>query len=290
LIVPDIPLWSWQLIGALILNGFVQMAAVGAFAARIAGVSTKRIAISISLFSLFATASRLANMFYAPLLGTISDRTGNLVTAAIHAGSATLAAPQVAQFEFQLRLIVFAGTIGTLVGAMFLPTFEYLFVRGIGSFQRLDSVPNALMRMFDPRVISDVVHSFRFPRPAHWSQYKLASVPAKLLFWNTVLYAVYSIGVVAAVYASVREPALARTATLLSGIVNGIGTVAFTLFVDPTAANIVDSAVHGKRTIEDVRSMVFWLTVTMVLGTLLSQLLLYPATLVIDVAARLVHR
>jgi hypothetical protein len=36
--------------------------------------------------------------------------------------------------------------------------------------------------------------------------------------------------------------------------------------------------------------MVFWLTVTMVLGTLLSQLLLYPATLVIDVAARLVHR
>jgi hypothetical protein len=95
---------------------------------------------------------------------------------------------------------------------------------------------------------------------------------------------------VAAVYASVREPALARTATLLSGIVNGIGTVAFTLFVDPTAANIVDSAVHGKRTIEDVRSMVFWLTVTMVLGTLFSQVLLYPATLVIDVAARLVHR
>ena len=290
LIVGDIALWSWQLIGAMILNGFVQMAAVGAFAARIAGVSTKRIAISISLFSLFATASRLANMFYAPLLGTISDRTGNAVAKAIASGSAALAQPQVSQFEFQLRLIVLAGTVGTLIGAMFLPTFEYLFVRGISSFERLDSVPKALMRMSDPRVIGDVVRSFRLPRPARWSQYRLASVPPKLLFWNTVLYSVYSIGVVAAVYASVREPALARTATLLSGIVNGIGTVAFTLFVDPTAAGIVDSAVHGKRTIEDVRAMIFWLTVTMVLGTLLSQVLLYPATLVIDVAARLVHR
>jgi hypothetical protein len=62
------------------------------------------------------------------------------------------------------------------------------------------------------------------------------------------------------------------------------------LFVDPTAAGIVDSAVHGKRTIEDVRAMIFWLTVTMVAGTLLSQLLLYPAAVVIDAVARLVHR
>jgi hypothetical protein len=36
--------------------------------------------------------------------------------------------------------------------------------------------------------------------------------------------------------------------------------------------------------------MVFWLTVTMVFGTLLSQVFLYPATLVIDDVARLVHR
>jgi hypothetical protein len=288
--VTDIALWSWQLVGAMILNGFVQMAAVGAFAARIAGVSTKRIAISISLFSLFATASRLANMFYAPLLGTISDRTGNAVTKAIEAGSALLAQPQVSQFEFQLRLIVLAGTMGTLIGAMFLPLFEYMFVRGINSFQRLDSVPKALFRLFDPRVLAGIARSFRFPRPAQWSQYRLTSVPTKLLVANTVLQTVYAIGVVAAVYASVREPALARTATLLSGIVNGIGTIAFTLFVDPTAAGIVDSAVHGKRTVEDVRAMVFWLTVTMVLGTLLSQFFLYPATLVIDEAARLVHR
>jgi hypothetical protein len=283
-------LWSWQFVCAIVLNGIVQMAAVGAFAARIAGVTTKRIALSISLFSLIATASRLANLFYAPLLGTISDRAGNAVSAAIAAGSAALAAPQLAQFDLQLRLIVLGGTAGTLVGGAFLPVFEYLFVRGITSYQRTDSVPRSLFRLTDPRVLGEVVRAYRLPNPSRWGQYAISRVPFKLLFWNTVLQSVYAIGVVAAVYASVRDPAFARTATLLSGIVNGIGTVAFTLFVDPTAAGIVDSAVHGKRSIEDVRAMVFWLTVTMVLGTLISQVLLYPATLVIDAAAHLVHR
>jgi hypothetical protein len=288
--VVDIPLWSWQLIGAMVLNGVVQMTAVGAFAARIAGVTTKRIALSISLFSLFATASRFANLFYAPLLGTISDRTGNAVTAAIAAGSAELAAPQVQQFELQLRLIVLLGTVGALAGGLLLPTFKYMFERGINSYQRTDSVPASLFRLTDWRVLRDIVTHVRLPNPAAWGQYKLSSVPQKLLIANTVVQAVYAIGVVAAVYASVRDPAFARTATLLSGIVNGIGTIAFTLFVDPTAAGIVDSAVHGKRTIEDVRAMVFWLTVTMALGTVISQLLLYPATVIIDIAAKLVHR
>jgi hypothetical protein len=288
--VTDIAFWSWQFIGALILNGVIQVAAVGAFAARIAGVTTKRIALSISLFSLVAFASRLANMFYAPLLGTISDRTGALVSKAIAAGSAALAAPQLAQFDLQLRLIVLAGTLGAIIGALLLPMFEFMFVRGIDSYQRTDSVPKSLFRLFRPSVLGAIARSFRFPRPAHWPQYKLSSVPVKLLFWNTVLQSVYAIGVVAAVYASVRDPLLARTAYSLSGIVNGIGTFAFTLFVDPTAAGIVDSAVHGKRTVEDVRSMVFWLTVTMVFGTLLSQVFLYPATLLIDFTARLVHR
>jgi hypothetical protein len=288
LIVEALPLWPWQLIGALVLNALIQMAAVGAFAARIAGVTTKRIALSISLFSLVAFASRLANLFYAPLLGTISDRTGDMVSKAIAAGSAALAAPQLNQFEWQLRFIVFAGTFGALIGGLCLPVFEYMFVRGINSYQRTDSVPRSLFRLMSPTVLGDVLRSFRLP--GNWRQYKISSVPLKLLFWNTVLQAVYAIGVVAAVYASVRDPALARTAYSLSGIVNGIGTFAFTLFVDPTAAGIVDSAVHGKRTVEDVRAMVFWLTVTMVLGTLISQLLLYPAAVVIDAAAHLVHR
>lgn len=284
----ELPFWTWQFIGTLLLNAVIQIAAVGAFAARVAGVTTHRIALSISLFSLVAFASRLANLFYAPMLATIADRTGDVVAKTL--GSPALAAAPLGQFDLQVRLIVFAGTIGTLIGALFLPVFEYLFVRGINSYQRTDSVPRSLLRLLNAGVLLDVVRAFRLPRPALWSLHHPSRVPGKLLFWNTVLQAVYAIGVIAAAYASVRDPLYARTAYSLSGVVNGIGTFAFTLFVDPTAAGIVDSAVHGKRTIEDVRAMVFWLTVTMVLGTLISQLLLFPAAVVIDAAARLVHR
>jgi len=177
-----------------------------------------------------------------------------------------------------------------LVGAFLLPTFIMMFTRGIGAFERLESIPRALARLLDPRVMRDIVASIRIPDIASWRAYKLSYLPAKMLIFNTVLQAVYAIGVLAAVLASVREPYLARTATLLSGIVNGIGTLSFSLFVDPTSSAIVDQAVTGRRGIEDVRSMVFWLTVTAIGGTLVSQLLLYPAALLIGAVAHLVHR
>ena len=109
--------WSPQLIAAIVLNVFLQAVQIGAYGARIAGVQTGRIGTSISLFNLFVTASRFANMFYAPMLGSISDLAGRIVTR-----HPALVPSEVTQFEWQMRAIVFAGTLGTLVGALMLPT------------------------------------------------------------------------------------------------------------------------------------------------------------------------
>ena len=48
---------------------------------RVDGVKTGRIGTSISLFNLFVTASRFANLIYAPMLGTISDRAAHALQA-----------------------------------------------------------------------------------------------------------------------------------------------------------------------------------------------------------------
>src|ERR1700688_3152528 len=127
----------------MLLNAILQSVQIGAYAARVAGVQTGRIGTSISLFTLLVTASRFANMFYAPMLGTISDRAGIALTST---GAAV--ASEVAQFELQMRLIVFAGTFGTIVGALLLPAFVYLFVRGVASFERSGSIPSARLRRF----------------------------------------------------------------------------------------------------------------------------------------------
>lgn len=280
---PDV-FWSSQLVVALILNAVVQAIQIGAYAARLAGVLTGRIATSISLFNLFVTASRLANLAYAPMLGTLSDRAGHAVR------DPHLAAAALTQLEWQIRSIVFAGTLGTIAGALLLPVFLALFVRGIRAFERLGSVPRAMLRLADPRVWVQLLRSVRLPSPASLGRFKLGDVPGKLLIGNVVVTGIYAIGVVAANFGSVLDPADARTAISLSGIVNGVATVSFTLIVDPTSAYITDQAVKGERGIAEVKSMVFYLALTAVIGTLLSQLLLYPAANLIALVAHFVNQ
>jgi hypothetical protein len=276
--------WSSQLLLAMLLNAILQSVQIGAYAARVAGVQTGRIGTSISLFNLFVTASRFANMFYAPMLGTISDR------AALQVGSAGPSAAQVAtQFEWQMRAIVLAGTIGTIVGAILLPTFIYLFVRGVAAFERRGSIPQALGRLLHPRVMLDILKSVELPALRSIGRFSVRHVPLKLLIGNVVVTGIYAIGVVASYYASIIQPEVARTALSASGLVNGIATISFALIVDPTSAFLVDQAAKGERPVEHVKSMVFYLALTAIIGTLLSQLILYPAALFIGDAAKIVN-
>jgi len=132
----------------------------------------------------------------------------------------------------------------------------------------------------------DVLRSERLPTPARLRAFDWRALPKRLLIFNTVVMCVYAIGVQASYLASVLDVNVARTSIGLSGVINGIGTIAFTLFVDPTSAIITDQAIHGRRSVEEVRSMVFYLSVTAIIGSLLSQAILYPAAVVIEVVAR----
>jgi hypothetical protein len=246
---------------------------IGAYAARYAGIITGRIATAISLFSLLVTASRLAALFQVPSLGALADAQAN---AATDAHRTTLTPEALTLFDHQMRIIVGANSVGVLLGAFLLPLFLAMFVRGIRSFERLGSIPLALARLFDPRVIRELLGELRI-RSFALARYPLNAVPRTLLLANVVLFAVYSVGVVASFYASVIDLHARTTATGLSGLVNGVGTVAFAIFIDPTTAFIVDQTVREERPRTDVLSMIFWLCVTAFIGTLLAQLILFPA-------------
>lgn len=270
-------LWSGKLIGAMAITFVVQGVTIGAYAARLAGVQTKRIATSISLFNLLVTTGRLANLFMAFFVGPLADEAGNATAEA---------ALWQHVFEVQLRLIVLAGTAGMIVFALFLPLFTYLFRRGVHSFESRGSIPHSLVRLAAPKVIADVIRSQRLPSLAEIRSFHWRVLPKRLLIFNVVVMCVYAIGVQASYLASVLDAAVARTSIGLSGVINGIGTIAFTLFVDPTSSMISDQAIHGKRSVEEVRSMVFYLSLTAIIGSLLSQVILYPAAVVIEVVAR----
>lgn len=271
----------------------VQAIQIGAYAARLAGVRTGRIATSISLFNLFVTASRLATLIYTLMLGPLSDKAGNAVKAILThpPGPAQHAAIGSIQhtFEWQLRLIILAGTAGTIVGSLMLPMFTYMYVRGVRSFERTKSLPHSLMRLASPRVVWDVVSHLRMPHYSEIFSFSTRGIPRRLLIFNVVVTGIYAIGVVAAYYASVLDVNVARTAIGISGIINGIGTIAFTFFVDPTSSIIVDEAVKGERPHQEVKAMVFYLSLTAVIGWLVSQVLLWPAAWIIAQVAHLVN-
>ena len=296
--VTTIPLWTWQLYVALAVNVVVQAIQIGAYAARLAGVRTGRIATSISLFNLFVTASRLATLVYTLMLGPLSDAAGNAVKALTPRGPHPVIDPvrlslieQIQQtFEWQLRLIILAGLVGTIVGSLLLPMFTYMYERGVRSFERTKSLPHSLARLFSPRVIGDVLSHVRIPNFSEIFSFSTRGIPRRLLIFNVVVAGIYAIGVVAAYYASVLDVNVARTAIGISGIINGIGTVAFTFFVDPTSSIIVDEAVKGERPHEEVKAMVFYLALTAIVGWALSQLLLWPAAEIIKSVAHLVNR
>jgi Alternate to MurJ len=277
-------LWSGKLVGAMVITFIVQGVTIGAYSARLAGVQTKRIATSISLFNLLVTTGRLANLFMGFFVGPLSDEAGNAVGRLQE--HPTVAAAWQQTFTLQLRWIVLAGTVGMVAFAMLLPMFTYLFRRGVHSFEARGSVPHSLARLASPRVLREVVRSERLPTVAEVRTFDWRALPRRLLIFNTIVMCVYSVGVQASFLASVLDVNVARTAITLSGIVNGIGTIAFTLFVDPTSAMITDQAIHGKRSVQEVRSMVFYLTLTAIIGSLLSQAILYPAALVIEVVSR----
>lgn len=276
-------LFSGNLILAASLNLVTSAIQIGAYAARYAGVTTKRIATAISLFSLLVTASRLASLFMTPALGALADTTAN---PAVKHGLFAVPPAALAHFDAQMRIVILAGSVGILIGALLLPMFLTMFVRGIGAFERTHSVPRALTRLLDPRVIRDLLGALR-PQRFRLADFPLSAVPGKLLIANTVLFAFYATGVVASYDASVIDLDARTTATGLSGLVNGVGTIAFSLFVDPTTALIVDKTVHGERPHRDVTAMIFWLVVTAFLGSLLAQAILVPAAEYIAAGAHL---
>jgi hypothetical protein len=296
--IVTLPFWTWQLVVALFVNAIVQAIQIGAYAARLAGVRTGRIATSISLFNLFVTASRLATLVYTLMLGPLSDAAGNAVKALTpHLASTPIAPERLAAiatiqstFEWQLRFIIIAGTVGTIAGSLLLPMFVYLYVRGVKSFERTKSLPHSMIRLLDPKVVVDVLKRIRLPHYSEIFSFSARGIPRRLLIFNVVVTGIYAIGVVSAYYASILDVNVARTAIGISGIINGIGTVAFTFFVDPTSSIIVDEAVKGERPHAEVKSMVFYLSLTAIAGWVLSQVLLWPAAEIIKTVAHLVNR
>lgn len=139
-------------------------------------------------------------------------------------------------------------------------------------------MPAVLFKIFYPGYFKKMLRSFRWPAPRFLKDISLKNIPKTFLVLNFLIVSIYTVGVLASLFAGAVLPALRATASQLSGIVNGIATILFVLLVDPKSAHITDQIVRGRRNEADMRSIVFYLLLGRILGTLiLAQLIFSPA-------------
>lgn len=234
-----------------------------AYAVRLSGARVKMIATALSLFNIMVMVSRLANMMQQPFTGSLID---------------TAPAGHAQEFvEAQFRFLIGASTVGTILGIFLLPTFIALFSRAIIHLsQERGSVPSLFKRLFSLQYIKRGLTHFSFPKFSYLRDTKLKDIPIRLFFVNMIITAIYTIGVLSALYAALLAPERASTAIMASGLINGMATILLVIFVDPKVSVVADEVVNQRGSYQTLKKISLMMVTSRLLGTLLAQLFFIP--------------
>jgi uncharacterized membrane protein len=254
------------LIELMLITAVIHMIDTLAYSVRLNSVKSGQYALSLSLFNVFVLVSRTANTFLSPLVGNLTGRS-------IQNGYDPI---------FELRLIIFSATIGTIVGIFLIPTFLRIFSSAVSRLELTGSVPALIFQALNKNSIKRVAKNATLPKKKMIKMLNFGEVPKSLLFLNTLITGVYTVGIFAAFYSATMVSAQKQLAAAASsGMINGVATILLTLFVDPKAAIITDQALRGNRSYGNVKTLVILLIGTKLLGTLIGQLLLIPSAKII---------
>jgi hypothetical protein len=250
------------------LTFVIHVIATLAYAVRIAGVRTRRIAVSFSLFGIIALVSRTANSFQGPFIAKRVE-----VDIAHHLEGGLLG---------DFRLFLLAATVASIVGTLLIPTFQRYFSRAVEHFQAHRSVPRLLLHSFSRGGIHYLRDGARFPSRHNVTQLASgAGVSGAVIALNVAAMAVWTVGVFASLYAGFLKPELRVTCANLSSVINGFATVVMAVVIDPQVSVMTDDVIEGHISENHFRRAITTLAGARVLGTLVAQVLLVPAALVI---------
>jgi hypothetical protein len=260
-----------QLIFLCFLTFVIHLIGTLAYSVRIAGVRTRRIAVSLALFSILVLVSRTSNSLLGPFLA-------KRVETSLLNGPSLLT---------DFRWLLISASIATVIGALLIPTFQRVFCRAVLHFQIHRSVPKLIIHGFFKGGISYIRDVASAPSKANVSgSYKGHGVSISITLLNIGATALWTVGVFASLYAGMLESEVRVTSSTLSSIINGGATVMMAIFIDPHMSGMTDDVVEGKVSEVRFRKAVVWLVGSRLAGTLLAQFLLIPSAKLIVYVAR----
>jgi hypothetical protein len=263
-----------QLAAICLLTIVIHLIGTLAYAARIAGVRTRRIAMSFALFNALVLVSRLSNGFLAPLIA-------KRVETALESGGGALLV--------DFRLFMVASTIGVILGIALVPSTQRVFAKVIEGMRTRKPLAVLALRIATPAGLRTLREAATLP---HLSGVRDMRRPAQvswgILAANCLAQAVLVVGVLASIYAGYLNPEYRVTASQLSALINGFATILLFLVIDPQLSVLTDDVVDGQLSEADYRRGIVWISGSRLLGTLLAQVIFVPAAIAIAWVANLV--
>ncbi len=258
-----------QLLLICALTFIIHIIGTLAYSVRIAGIRTRRIAVSLALFSILMLLSRTSNSFLGPFL---AKRVETGIDQHVAAGT----------LLGDFRWLLFSASLATILGAILIPTFQRAFCRAVEHFQVHRSVPKLLLHAVFKGGLSYLRTSASLPKPANVTGLREKSgVSISMTAMNVIATALWTVGVFAALYAGVLDPSVRVTSSTLSSIINGGATIMMAVFIDPHMSGMTDDVIEGKIEESQFRRAVVWLVGSRLAGTLIAQFLLVPSAVVI---------
>jgi hypothetical protein len=274
-----------RLLFVFLLTAFINLINTLTRSSRLSGVRTGHLATAISLFTVVYLAASFANTLQAPLLASTVERTiedaysMSLTISADNVTATALYQDTLASLNLKLRFVMLGATLGTVVGIFVIPSFVASFSNAIRSFAKTGSVYRVMflviINMFKP---GSAILSWRKPSLSDVREMLTRKMvtPKGFIYWNFASYSLWTVNVLSGLYAGALYPEFRSTAVLMASIVGNASIVLSVMMVDPILAKVTDDVARGVQDEIELKQIVFYLAISNLLGTLLSQAIFEP--------------
>ena len=170
----------------MLLTMVIHLIDTLAYSVRLNSVKSGQVALSFSLFNVFVLDSRTANVFQAPLIGALIGLSSKV-------GLDPL--PEV-------RKVILAASIGTVLGIALIPTLLRLFSKAVARLELTGSVPSIVIEALNINNIKRIARTVTIPSKRMLGGIRFRDIPKRLLILNTIITGFYTVGVLSALYAT----------------------------------------------------------------------------------------
>ncbi|WP_058302121.1 lipid II flippase family protein [Gorillibacterium timonense] len=246
---------------AFLLTVVIHAVETLSYSLRYAGVRTGKYAVALSLTGIVLLVSRTSNLIQSPILGKMVDL-----------AKKDSSYPLLTSF----RSILTASSVGTLLGLLLFPTLVVFASRFLSHLEAAGSLSKMVTSVTIEQLKKAPVH-LRRPTWAMLRSLRIYGVPKRLLALNIMATAIYTTGVLSALYASYLSPEFGTAASQSSGLINGLATVILALMIDPKMGLMTDKALAYPKERARLGKIFALMIVTRLIGTMVAQVLLVPA-------------